>query len=270
MKRPAKEGIEAVETFECPEPSVAAIFRILSDNNLVSGLYRGQGKASYSLQPSLFRVPVSGVCNSRYYDILEAKIINKFYALAVPYGTRRSPSKLDLLTLIQHYGAPTRLLDWSKDPLVALYFALENSQEDCALFCFGPRHRILLGGEDSDLDWSNVGYDSSIFHPRRIDQRIVAQKSVFSVHGYEGEGAYIPMNENQSLVRQAPAASEGIRLGGGGANFFAKILIPADFKPALYHQLVSMGISKSALYPDLAGVGAEITDDLYRNRGVIE
>jgi hypothetical protein len=95
-------------------------------------IFRGQSKTSYSLETSLEReANRSGIdlCELKY-DLLEKRLINEFRRRAHHYISR-VPDRHDLvewLALMQHYGAPTRLLDWSYSPFIALHFAVAGAQ----------------------------------------------------------------------------------------------------------------------------------------------
>lgn len=86
--------------------------------------YRGCARISYRLIPSLYR-------NSRYttaeqFAKLEIEILTRFKQRSIPYQTRIIIDDWDYLFLMQHYAVPTRLLDWSENPYIALYFALSR------------------------------------------------------------------------------------------------------------------------------------------------
>ncbi|MEO7979162.1 FRG domain-containing protein [Flavobacterium sp.] len=104
-------------------------------------IYRGQSKDSYKLQSGIARYAKS----SLEIEKLEKKIVNSFKKLI---EDSKDPKKFiqlcdyendyenewRWLEQMQHYGLPTRLLDWSLDPKIALYFAIESNIEDVGQF----------------------------------------------------------------------------------------------------------------------------------------
>ena len=94
--------------------------------------YRGQNNIDWKLVPSFLRLKDSGeLAEKSLFDIFvqnSSTLINN------------QINTFDWMFIMQHYGIPTRLLDWTENPLVALYFAVEtHSQEDGALWILKPK-----------------------------------------------------------------------------------------------------------------------------------
>ena len=88
-------------------------------------LYRGQ-KEDWKLYPKLVRCVVENNKTQDYWEI-EEQILQEFKGKVCRL---EGYSDLELLTIAQHFGLPTRLLDWSTDPLVALWFAFEEEKDN--------------------------------------------------------------------------------------------------------------------------------------------
>ena len=87
--------------------------------------YRGCGRASHKLKPSLYR-------HKKHQTIeeilsLEKALLARFRQRSIPFHSRPLADEWEWLFLMQHYGVPTRLLDWSESPLMALFFAVTSA-----------------------------------------------------------------------------------------------------------------------------------------------
>lgn len=226
-------------------------------------LYRGQME-DWSLQPKLTRLVRENLFGDSFFDI-EKRMFDKFLG----YFRKRYPSYSnygywELLAIGQHYGLPTRLLDWSRNPLVALWFAFEENNELI-------RERIVWGlVADSDVIFTDLSNKESgdsrfikIFEPPKIEPRIIAQEAWLSIHrpkmpssneqgdGIPSFGNYNIMNESFDFQHQ-----------------LVKIKIPNN-RELILKELNDHGINKDSIYPDLEKLCKEIQDSEFPRDGKV-
>jgi catechol 2,3-dioxygenase-like lactoylglutathione lyase family enzyme len=253
--------------------------------------YRGQVNKVWGLEPSLFRELREKKENlQRCFEIehdAKKEFASQVHLYMDPSALPNSGDWLEWWALMQHYGAPTRLLDWTASPYVAAYFAIESGDDTDGLiwvlndWALGDRMREHYPVDWSEWDrslrppnnWSNVAksFDSNrffdetavpqlfFFQPTRRSPRIVAQQGWLSSSlklfaDYETEIAdwfdrhkYNP--EYQARYDTAP-----------WKYWNCRIVIPKEVKREFLRRLQTMNITASALFPGVDGLGKSVKE----------
>ncbi|MDD5703339.1 MAG: FRG domain-containing protein [Dehalococcoidales bacterium] len=112
--------------------SFGTFHEIMQSYNTDEVIFRGVQSKDYVLKPNIGRVHIAPGQSRR---TVEKEIFELFKKRALPFISFMPRNDWDWLALAQHHGLPTRLLDWTRNPLVALYFAVESeSTGDSAIY----------------------------------------------------------------------------------------------------------------------------------------
>jgi hypothetical protein len=151
-------------------------------------LFRGQSNSMHSVLPGIGRSHPEYVATPE----LEEALLEQFKARAVPYLRGPHPkSEWEWLILAQHHGLKTRLLDWTTDWRVALYFATLPHEE-----MFRVPFSIFIATQPEMTKFSELPANpfkcekNYFFQPPHLVDRIQNQQAYFSVH----QNPYIPMD----------------------------------------------------------------------------
>jgi hypothetical protein len=211
--------------------------------------YRGHASSAWKLVPKVHR--------SHTLDE-ECDMVQSF-RLRAPSRYHNCPPRENIaewLSLMQHYGLPTRLLDWTKSLLVATYFAVgyETSPGPATVWVLSPSLLNRRFGLDRGIyqltqkevrdvllaafkrDWP-VEKKAFAVRASEIDIRMLLQQSAFTIHG------------DPTPLEEMPGAEE----------FVVPITIPADAKPFMSAQIEALGVRRSDLFPDLSSLARELS-----------
>lgn len=213
--------------------------------------YRGT-RRGHSLVPGVFRLNMSLET--------EQNLVTAF-KLQAPALRPDCPVQSDTgawLSLMQHYRLPTRLLDWTRSPLVAAYFAVENerSRRDAVIWELEPFqmngalhgtpiiHAITEGPVaplrdppfDEEIVSAGPPPPPRATSPVSIDQRFFVQQSEFTIHG---DGRHIDRVK-------------------GASRWLRRLVIPRARCESIREDLAAVGVSRSTLFPDLDNLAEDL------------
>jgi hypothetical protein len=236
--------------------------------------FRGHRSTTYMLTPGLYRnmrpirsglgmpVPPDFIGHSSAtvyaYPNFQAMLL-EFKRFATPHlqAMSRPPvDEFEWIFLMQHYGVRTRLLDWTTDPLIALYFATlgdgpgGKGGSDAAIYALDPaavnKHTVDIDGVISlnMHSWGNFLEPNTpdadfpiCVAPAHIDPRVIAQSSVFTLHGalLKRLDDYYPLRPH-----------------------IAELVIEAKEIPGIRAELELLGYDRARVFPELSSIADRV------------
>lgn len=208
----------------------------LEQRHIAQWFYRGHSNTEYKLLPSMFRLDTDGAF--ALWEEIEHYMVSTFKCEATPHLTHTPSDDLEWLALAQHHGLPTRLLDWSRNPLVALYFAVEHNHDiNGDVWCLGfPSTNNCLPESTYLARRKTLMLEDVIYFPKHISPRMTNQSGCFTVHDSE-----TPLEEQTDSFWE-----------------MTRIHIPATHKTRIINELYELGIHRGFIYPDLDGLTQRI------------
>lgn len=202
--------------------------------------YRGQSNSDYSLLPSLYRTPRG--------PAVEQDVYMKFRDLA-PRFLKEQSTEWNVLFDMQHYGVPTRLLDWTPVLGVAIFFALSYrsaNDKDFSIYLLDPKGLNSMSGrpeifssKDPTFSYTSIYWKKQPFAPRHpialespfANDRMYAQQGCFTVH----------CDSPDPLETQ-------------GGNHVVKLQVSRECIPNAQEFLDYANINEVTMFPDIQGL----------------
>jgi hypothetical protein len=211
----------------------------------------------------------------RFDGKVERNLLNQFRRHAYEHFGRM-PSRWETLFLARHHGLPTRLLDWTSNPLVALYFAAFYDNEIASANSSGPGEthpKLDLHGTIWAIQPRQDAVELDVFDPRKepLDisgiklvfpfnptPRMTAQSGIFTLHG----------DPRTDMVE---CAGQQYRAGQLDIQKLIRWTVESKSKTSIVLDLERLSINSRTLFPDFEGLArgllqTEIIRNCFRER----
>lgn len=274
---------------------------------LMAFVFRGHGSSKWSMASSLERMvkrfhPNSLVNSANGY---EKDMLKEFKWKYPIYEKNYVPADIEViewLSIMQHYGAPTRMVDFSYSLYVALFMAMDSllENEDSAVWCinhlvcrnlfFKDKEDLQRECKDKDemdsciykeantvlLDIPNQSkrkYTKGIFlvKPHMANERIARQQGLFAIQSdpnstFEDNLFSIASNKGAIVKPFKEIIDYSYSSHTGKPNDFAliKIVIPKQFRWDIFRSLEQMNISAETMYPGVEGLAKSMNRQRYK------
>ncbi len=225
----------------------------LKDGSNLRLWFRGDDNADRPLVPSIQR--------TRRHLEVERFITNDFYTRAAHIMENR-PEKHNYaawVSIMQHYGLPTRMLDWSESPLIAAFFATETFAElpdsDATIWIFVPDlFNELMGfgrciypiDAETTQEMLLPAFKHNHHNPELVDRILACSSIDNNLRMYSQQANFTVHN---SLRKLEEICTD---------DMLYKIIIPNNKKKYFIESLSVFGITESYVYPDLDHISKDL------------
>lgn len=271
---------------------------LLSEQLDSSFIFRGQSNSEWTLSSSLERTMdkfCDPILKNLFFGNKEHWMLHEFKRKYQLYSNH-SPNwedKFEWLAIMQHHGAPTRLLDFTESIYIASYFAVVESNIDCAIFCINnsklkdrvkEKYGFELPKNSLKDDWNSKFIEIANEHiynskeekskdlvlslePKRATKRLSFQQGLF----------LMPLNSEKSFMENLSATIDETidpdylelktaELKNAYSNYnLVKIIIPAEITTAICRELLKMNITAETLFPGLDGLAKSFIQQKIRD-----
>lgn len=267
--------------------------------------FRGQSKRvqeGYTLKPSIARYPHISKLAFVELEQLECEVLETFSNHLLTYVQHRPQTQWEELAIAQHHGLPTRFMDWTTNPLVAIYFAVRNTQgnnNDSAVYVLisNPKRYADLRreqptevesapdateieNEDAGDVYEDFGLDTTATHDTETDTSKTDAESKPTVIAGPAE-LPSPFKITENIIYDPPHVSPRIRAQDGvllacwqpmndlDEKDYLEIVIKQSAHDEIRRRLDQYGVFDKQLFPDLDGIAKWLKYRAYEINGSI-
>lgn len=188
-------------------------------------MFRGQADTDWSVKPKAGRPP--------YWERNDLDYLESWKRKASEYIQNKPNNDWEWMAIAQHHGLPTRLLDWTYNPLVAAFFAcLGEFDKDAAIYCLLPNWNIIPNKAKPEK-YSKIAK----YRPNMVASRIARQSGLFTTH---------------------PKPEVDLREGLCEEDKLEKYIIKSSYKKQMLFELNHYGFNRLTLMGDLDGLSAHM------------
>jgi FRG domain len=218
-------------------------------------LFRGQRQAyQEGLVPGLARfiprekLPLNSSKDEYPRDVqIEREMLNQFKMKSLPFLERVPESTLEWMTVAQHHGLPTRLLDWSCNAIASLWFVVDGGPakdesgnlKDGVVYVLPTQSLGEPPEGDEEVFKIKKFY---LYEPPSVTRRVFAQLGYFTVHPYSRKSPHYFALDDQALF------PKGV----------TKLVISHESFETIRDDLDRLGINRFSIYQDLDSLGEQL------------